>query len=588
VLVVVDSGLHRIDTYDPESRASSLDTVWIAQSNAIQRKGRAGRVRKGEVYRLYSKAQFDDLPWRSNPEMQRTDVAGICLQTMALNRCPQTFLGSAPDPPPQETVEVAMMELASIGAIQESPLEMLPLGKLLSNLPLHPLQGRALVLSTLFGAPRMMASMMAVSGGKSVFKPPDRSESRGDFQKLQKLQQEIKDWKRQFCSWSDVVADARALVEYEKQVREWGLDWATEWARANYLDPFVLSNRSRVKHQLIEEAHQAGVVGIKSWEWDDVAGGRNPEAGGIFEAHKDLSTSSGLSHREWMSEVSDRGEQDEVVSEAVLGALLCAANPPNMATVTLSGTGKKRKLKCLTRTDSKVQIDMQSVNDKWSLDNQDPWLVYGSIRKFRDRATIGDTSVLNPWQVALFGGLTVDKPEEADQPVLDGWIELAPEDDDMKVALELAMTLRAEVEDGVTWAAIAALDRNASNIARAARARSSAVCHILGAALAGRKMPSQEVEFLRGWRMLSSGRKQPLGLNERQELLKKALIKKSVSEIKEELQSMGLSTNGSNKGVLIERATLSLSQKMPPNIPRDPPSDFESRSAPRRQPAVYS
>lgn len=38
-------------TYDPKRRMSSLDTVWVSQSGAIQRRGRAGRVRAGRLLR---------------------------------------------------------------------------------------------------------------------------------------------------------------------------------------------------------------------------------------------------------------------------------------------------------------------------------------------------------------------------------------------------------------------------------------------------------------------------------------------------------------------------------------------------------
>eukprot|EP00435_Cladocopium_sp_Y103_P018188 s2182_g4.t1 len=51
VEVVIDSGLQRELTYDPKRRLSSLDTVWVSQSGAVQRRGRAGRVRQGRLLR---------------------------------------------------------------------------------------------------------------------------------------------------------------------------------------------------------------------------------------------------------------------------------------------------------------------------------------------------------------------------------------------------------------------------------------------------------------------------------------------------------------------------------------------------------
>ena len=79
--MVIDSGLQRQLTYDAKRRMSSLDTVWVSQSGAAQRRGRAGRVRPGQVLRLYSRQQFEALPLQPSPEIQRCDLAQSCLQT---------------------------------------------------------------------------------------------------------------------------------------------------------------------------------------------------------------------------------------------------------------------------------------------------------------------------------------------------------------------------------------------------------------------------------------------------------------------------------------------------------------------------
>ena len=48
---VIDVGNRRGQTYNPEREITTLDTQWISKANAIQRRGRAGRVRAGECYR---------------------------------------------------------------------------------------------------------------------------------------------------------------------------------------------------------------------------------------------------------------------------------------------------------------------------------------------------------------------------------------------------------------------------------------------------------------------------------------------------------------------------------------------------------
>jgi len=56
VVYVIDSGKLKEKGYDAYTAVSTLHQTWISKASATQRKGRAGRVRPGEVYRLFSKS----------------------------------------------------------------------------------------------------------------------------------------------------------------------------------------------------------------------------------------------------------------------------------------------------------------------------------------------------------------------------------------------------------------------------------------------------------------------------------------------------------------------------------------------------
>lgn len=45
--------------FDPKSNTEILETIWVSKANALQRKGRAGRVRKGVCIHLYTKHRFE-------------------------------------------------------------------------------------------------------------------------------------------------------------------------------------------------------------------------------------------------------------------------------------------------------------------------------------------------------------------------------------------------------------------------------------------------------------------------------------------------------------------------------------------------
>lgn len=56
---VIDSGKMKQKNFDPNSNTEILETIWVSKANALQRKGRAGRVRKGICIHLYTKHRFE-------------------------------------------------------------------------------------------------------------------------------------------------------------------------------------------------------------------------------------------------------------------------------------------------------------------------------------------------------------------------------------------------------------------------------------------------------------------------------------------------------------------------------------------------
>ena len=59
VAYVIDSGRAKEKSYDPHMRLSVLRSSWISQAAARQRRGRAGRTRKGICWHLFGKQRHD-------------------------------------------------------------------------------------------------------------------------------------------------------------------------------------------------------------------------------------------------------------------------------------------------------------------------------------------------------------------------------------------------------------------------------------------------------------------------------------------------------------------------------------------------
>ena len=68
---VIDTGLAKTSSFDPDTRTTQLIITPISKAAAQQRAGRAGRVRHGTVYRLYTESSFNSLIDFLPPEIQR-------------------------------------------------------------------------------------------------------------------------------------------------------------------------------------------------------------------------------------------------------------------------------------------------------------------------------------------------------------------------------------------------------------------------------------------------------------------------------------------------------------------------------------
>lgn len=84
VTYVIDCGFVKIKWFDATSNMDSLVVVPISKAQAEQRAGRAGRMRNGHVYRLYTEESMEKLPAQIPPEIRRSDLSSTILYLKAL------------------------------------------------------------------------------------------------------------------------------------------------------------------------------------------------------------------------------------------------------------------------------------------------------------------------------------------------------------------------------------------------------------------------------------------------------------------------------------------------------------------------
>jgi HrpA-like RNA helicase len=85
IVYVVDAGRVREKSFDAYTGCSSLTSVWCSKASSRQRAGRAGRVRAGIAYHLFSRKRHTAMNDFSIPAMLRTPLDELCLQIKLLS-----------------------------------------------------------------------------------------------------------------------------------------------------------------------------------------------------------------------------------------------------------------------------------------------------------------------------------------------------------------------------------------------------------------------------------------------------------------------------------------------------------------------
>lgn len=91
----------------------------ISKACAKQRAGRAGRIRNGFCYRLYSTEQYEAMDEYTLPEILRVALTEICLHAKVLagNLSIEEFLLKALQPPPVKNIRQSIKLLQTINAL---------------------------------------------------------------------------------------------------------------------------------------------------------------------------------------------------------------------------------------------------------------------------------------------------------------------------------------------------------------------------------------------------------------------------------------------------------------------------------------
>jgi ATP-dependent helicase HrpB len=179
VRTVIDAGLQRINRFDPSRGLDELTLEACSRAAADQRAGRAGRTAPGRCVRLWSPLTQARMAERSEPEIERADLAPFLLTLKRLHGAdPRGFPWF--EAPQERRLHAGEALLAALGASHAPYAGLTALGERLARLPVHPRVGRLLLSAAESGRPRLGARIAAVLAGRDLRRPARRDDRPAD------------------------------------------------------------------------------------------------------------------------------------------------------------------------------------------------------------------------------------------------------------------------------------------------------------------------------------------------------------------------------------------------------------------------
>ncbi|HEY8214147.1 MAG TPA: ATP-dependent helicase HrpB, partial [Methylocystis sp.] len=157
VRVVVDSGLARVQRFEPDLGLSRLETVRASRASVDQRRGRAGRTEPGVCYRLWDEPQTAALPAFAAPEILDADLSGLALDLAAWGVSDPVQLKWL-DPPPAPAWKEAVALDRELGALDDDG-RLTDAGRAMRALPLAPRLARMVVEAARKGEAKRAAEL---------------------------------------------------------------------------------------------------------------------------------------------------------------------------------------------------------------------------------------------------------------------------------------------------------------------------------------------------------------------------------------------------------------------------------------------
>jgi HrpA-like RNA helicase len=427
VVFVIDSGRVRETQYDPVTRMSALVTAWCSKASSRQRRGRAGRVREGYCFHMYSsKTEATVLDDFTTPEIMRTPLDALCLQIKILGLGDiRSFLSKAIEPPPEDAIAAALKSLHELDAVDAKD-ELTALGHHLAELPVDARLGKMMLYGAMFSCLDPILTIAAGVGFRSPFLAPMDKRDEADAAK-RKIAAES----------SDHLTLVRAYAGWV-QARSKGRGFERDYLSKLFLSGQTLKQISEMRQQYTELLDQIGFLRSGAGALGDV----KPLVGTKISS---LKTKHGKRSK---LELALAEASVNAGNESLVRAVICAGLYPNVATASATAPVDDSRARSRyptssvsVRTKHDTDVHLHPTSVCYGLSKLDARFLLYHEKVRTTKVYIRDATAVGSYPLLLFGG-KIKINHERSSATCDGWIHFraAP-----RVAV-LFKHLRAELD----------------------------------------------------------------------------------------------------------------------------------------------
>ena len=233
IAAVIDSGLSKLNFYNPFTYTSSLDEAPVSKASCNQRRGRAGRTQEGVCYRLYTRKDFETRVMYTTEEIYRTDLSEVVMRMAELGIYDFANFDFI-SPPGKKGIIGAVDTLNMLGAL-EPDNSLSKIGQMMCLFPLSPRQSRMIVEAVLY-YPESIEDVLIAAGflsARSPFLFPDGHELEA---------------RKAHAAFRDPLGDFVSFLKVYRQYMQ--ADNQKKFCDRFYLDERIMAEIANIKEQL--------------------------------------------------------------------------------------------------------------------------------------------------------------------------------------------------------------------------------------------------------------------------------------------------------------------------------------------------